>query len=144
LLSGGKTKVDINIWRLITKNEVIIKSIALNNITAKIKRQLPDTSFNFQFIVDAFAPADTTTKSSADSSSSVNISRYNILLHRKTNLTGTKFRCPDVSIISFIDCLLKQISHQPIIEVFKKDKPGVQGMVTGLNEEEIPILKKTM
>jgi translocation and assembly module TamB len=70
LLSGGKIKADINIWRLITRNEVTIKSIVLNNITAKIKRQLPDTSFNFQFIIDAFAPADTAAKSPADSSSS--------------------------------------------------------------------------
>ena len=64
LLSGGKIKADLNIWRLLTKNEVIIKSIALTNITARIKRQLPDTSFNFQFIVDAFAPADTSSNKS--------------------------------------------------------------------------------
>ena len=69
LLYGGKIKADLNIWRLLTKNEVIIKSIALNNITARIKRQLPDTSFNFQFIVDAFAPADTSATSTADSTS---------------------------------------------------------------------------
>ncbi|MEP7377104.1 MAG: translocation/assembly module TamB domain-containing protein [Chitinophagaceae bacterium] len=70
LLSGGKIKADINIWRLVTHKEVIIKSIALNNITAKIKRQLPDTSFNFQFIIDAFAPPETTAANPVDSSSS--------------------------------------------------------------------------
>ena len=71
LFSGGKIKANIGIWQLITKNEVNINSIALENITAKIKRQLPDTSFNFQFIVDAFAPApDTTTTNPSDTSSS--------------------------------------------------------------------------
>lgn len=68
LVSGGKIKADLNIWRLVTKNEVIIKSLSLNTITAKIKRQLPDTSFNFQFIVDAFTPADTSSSNPSDSS----------------------------------------------------------------------------
>ncbi|HKG05968.1 MAG TPA: hypothetical protein VKB19_05895, partial [Pedobacter sp.] len=35
-------------------NEVQIKDIELQNITAKIKRILPDTLFNYQFIIDAF------------------------------------------------------------------------------------------
>lgn len=71
LFSGGKIKANIGIWQLITKNEVNINSIALENITAKIKRQLPDTSFNFQFIVDAFTPAaDTTTATSSDATTS--------------------------------------------------------------------------
>lgn len=73
LLSGGKIKVNINFWRLLTKSEVNFESIQLDDITAKISRQLPDTSFNFQFIVDAFAPTDTNTTSSSGSSGSVNI-----------------------------------------------------------------------
>jgi hypothetical protein len=56
LVSGGKIKADLNIWRLITRGEVNIKSIALNNITAKISRQLPDTSFNFQLSLMLFPP----------------------------------------------------------------------------------------
>ncbi|MGZ8557436.1 MAG: translocation/assembly module TamB domain-containing protein, partial [Chitinophagaceae bacterium] len=69
LFAGGKIKASVNLWQLITKNEVGINSISLDNITAKIKRHLPDTSFNFQFIVDAFAPADTSTIDTAESSS---------------------------------------------------------------------------
>ncbi len=70
LFSGGKIKVNINIWRLITKNEIIIQDIALDNITAKIKRGLPDTTFNFQFIVDAFAPSDTSASAPSDTQAS--------------------------------------------------------------------------
>ena len=70
LFAGGKVKANINLWQLITKNEINIGSIELENITARIKRQLPDTSFNFQFIVDAFAPADTIIASPADTSAS--------------------------------------------------------------------------
>lgn len=73
LLSGGKLMADLNIWRLITKSEVILKRVTLNNITAKIKRELPDTSFNFQFIIDAFAPADTTTTAGSGSSPGITL-----------------------------------------------------------------------
>ena len=54
LLYGGEIKVGINMLRLL-KNDIQIKEISLNNIVAKIKKLPPDSVFNFQFIVDAFA-----------------------------------------------------------------------------------------
>src|SRR5436189_6359633 len=63
LLSGGSIKANLDLVKLIFKNQMDIRSIALNNITAKIRRQLPDTAFNFQFVVDAFSTKDTTTAS---------------------------------------------------------------------------------
>src|SRR5688572_9552499 len=66
LLSGGRIEANLNLLRLIFNNEIDIKSIALENITAKIKRQLPDTVFNFQFVVDAFASQDTITNNPDD------------------------------------------------------------------------------
>ena len=56
LLSGGKVKVDIDLFKLFS-NEIVINEINLESVTAKVKRMLPDTVFNFQFIVDAFTPA---------------------------------------------------------------------------------------
>jgi translocation and assembly module TamB len=53
LVSGGVIKAQMNFLRLFS-NEVQIKDLELQHITAKIKRTLPDTAFNFQFIVDAF------------------------------------------------------------------------------------------
>ena len=61
LLSGGRIEANLDLYRLLFKNEVDIKSIMLDNITAKLKRQLPDTVFNFQFVIDAFAKKDTST-----------------------------------------------------------------------------------
>jgi translocation and assembly module TamB len=66
LLYGGRIKASIQIFKLL-KNEVQIGDLRVQDLTAKIKRQLPDTVFNFQFIVDAFMtdqkkpanPADT-------------------------------------------------------------------------------------
>lgn len=59
LLSGGSIKANLHIFGLLS-NKVQVNSIELTDITAKIKRQLPDTTFNFQFIVDAFAPTTPT------------------------------------------------------------------------------------
>ena len=65
LLAGKQLKVDIDMFKLI-KGEIQINEINLNGITAKIKRQLPDTTFNYQFIIDAFVtPSTTPAKKSA-------------------------------------------------------------------------------
>ncbi|MFN2440462.1 MAG: AsmA family protein, partial [Chitinophagaceae bacterium] len=53
LIAGGTIKADITLFKLLS-NEVEIHSLQLKDITAKVKRTLPDTAFNFQFIVDAF------------------------------------------------------------------------------------------
>ncbi|HEX8357196.1 MAG TPA: AsmA family protein, partial [Segetibacter sp.] len=58
LLAGQQLKVDIDMFKLL-KSEIQINEINLNGITTKIKRQLPDTTFNYQFIIDAFVTAPT-------------------------------------------------------------------------------------
>ena len=58
LISGGIIKAHLNYVRLFS-NEVQIKDLELQNITAKIKRVLPDTVYNFQFLVDAFTTEQT-------------------------------------------------------------------------------------
>ena len=66
LLYGGRIKASIALFKLL-QNEVQIGDLRLQHMTAKIKRQLPDTVFNFQFLIDAFVtenkkpanPADT-------------------------------------------------------------------------------------
>ncbi|HEX2627752.1 MAG TPA: hypothetical protein VHM26_02030, partial [Chitinophagaceae bacterium] len=73
LLSGGSIEARLNLWDFAFKQEVNISRIKLNDITAKIKRQLPDTTFNFQFIVDAFAPTDTTSTPSDTSASAITL-----------------------------------------------------------------------
>src|SRR6478752_6459380 len=80
LLAGSKLKVNIDLFRLFN-NVVEINEIQLEGITAKIKRQLPDTTYNFQFIVDAFMPATQKPVNIKDSSvMQVDIS--NILLNK--------------------------------------------------------------
>lgn len=73
LLYGGNIKVDIGLFDLIS-GKVNINRIALEHITANIKRTLPDTTFNFQFIIDAFASKEVKPKDNTDTTSTpVNI-----------------------------------------------------------------------
>ena len=67
LLSGGRIKVDISMLKLLD-NEVEVNKVQLDQVTAKVTRVLPDTTFNFQFIVDAFASGDSKPQKKSDSS----------------------------------------------------------------------------
>ena len=57
LLSGGKLEIDISLFKLL-HHQIEINSIDIDNLTAKVNRKLPDTVFNFQFIINAFNPPD--------------------------------------------------------------------------------------
>lgn len=80
LLSGGRVAVDVSMMKLL-KSELEISDIQVSSLTAKVKRVLPDTVYNFQFIVDAFAPADTTTKA-VDTSAGMKISLGDIAFNK--------------------------------------------------------------
>ena len=69
LLSGEKIEIGVNMWKLF-HSELAIGEVKLEGITCKIKRELPDTAFNFQFIVNAFASkTPASPKSPADTAS---------------------------------------------------------------------------
>lgn len=78
LLYGGRIKANINLFKLI-KNEVQIGDLRLQDLTAKIKRQLPDTVFNFQFIVDAFV-SDQTKPTNPNDTATLKMSLDNLYL----------------------------------------------------------------
>jgi hypothetical protein len=61
LLAAGLIRVDLNMWELL-HNTLDIRKVQLADLTVKIKRNGPDSVFNYQFILDAFAsPAKKTT-----------------------------------------------------------------------------------
>ncbi|GAA4325227.1 translocation/assembly module TamB domain-containing protein [Flaviaesturariibacter amylovorans] len=53
LLYGGTVRANVELLKLFN-NEVTINDLQIENMTAKVKRVLPDTVYNFQFVVDAF------------------------------------------------------------------------------------------
>ncbi|GAB3509921.1 hypothetical protein GCM10027341_47590 [Spirosoma knui] len=64
LLEGGRMRVDLDMWGLLN-NKVAINQIELERVRVNVSRTLPDTAFNFQYILNAFdtgtapEPADT-------------------------------------------------------------------------------------
>ncbi|GAB3986539.1 hypothetical protein GCM10028807_04180 [Spirosoma daeguense] len=53
LLNGGRMRVDLDMWGLLN-NRVALNRIELEKVSVNITRTLPDTAFNFQYILDAF------------------------------------------------------------------------------------------
>ncbi|SKB98246.1 translocation/assembly module TamB domain-containing protein [Dyadobacter psychrophilus] len=92
LVAGKRLYVDLDMYSLI-KGNVGINKVELEGINANINRVLPDTVFNFQFIVDAFASADTT--ATVDTTSKPlemrldQISLKNVRLSYRDAVTGT-------------------------------------------------------
>jgi translocation and assembly module TamB len=79
LLSGGTIKTDLDLFKLFS-NEVNIHNMELDDVTAKVKRILPDTVFNFQFIVDAFL-TDKTKKPDTATTAVMKLDIRNLLLN---------------------------------------------------------------
>lgn len=85
LLAGDKLKVDISMLKLL-RNRVEISEIDLQGITAKINRTLPDSAFNFDYIIRAFVsedqapdPADTAAATMAFSIDKINLDKIRLV-----------------------------------------------------------------
>ena len=81
LLAGEKLMVDINMFKLL-KNTVEIEEFSLEGITAKINRTLPDSSFNFDYIMQAFASEKESTPSDTDTASALLFNIEDVLFKR--------------------------------------------------------------
>ncbi|MGY2134698.1 translocation/assembly module TamB domain-containing protein [Hymenobacter sp. HD11105] len=86
LLSVGHLGVNIDLWAL-TKSQINVKSVELNDGTVGITRTLPDSTFNFDYIAAAFGAGDTTTAAPVDTASAG--FQYNIGDARLTNIRLT-------------------------------------------------------
>ena len=68
LLACESIEVNIAMLQLIS-SKVAISSININGLAANIYRLSPDTSFNFDYIINAFVPIDTLTVAQTEPSS---------------------------------------------------------------------------
>ncbi|HKC35874.1 MAG TPA: hypothetical protein VKB95_07415, partial [Chitinophagaceae bacterium] len=143
LLSGSKIEADLDLFKLIFNNQMDIRSIMLDNITTKIKRQLPDTAFNFQFVVDAFATADTTalidTSSYFISIPSVALNKVRIIY--KDTVTGSDVEAWVDHLDTRIDKMPARLSGGDYEKlVFDIPKTNVKGLMARVYQVK-PLLK---
>ena len=67
-------------WKLL-HSDIAVNKVELEGITAKIKRLLPDTTFNFQFIADAFT-SKTPSAPAKNDTAALKLSLDNLLLNK--------------------------------------------------------------
>ncbi len=83
LVAGERLYVNMDMFSLIQGN-IGINQVELEGIRLKVNRVLPDTTFNFQFIVDAFASAEPTP---VDTTASALQMRLDEFLLKRVHLT---------------------------------------------------------
>ena len=79
LIYGGTVKADLDIFKIFSNN-IQVSRIEFDDITTKVKRLLPDTTFNFQFVVDAFSSKTGKTKDTT-TSTPMTLAVNNIILN---------------------------------------------------------------
>ncbi|HVG40122.1 MAG TPA: translocation/assembly module TamB domain-containing protein, partial [Chitinophagaceae bacterium] len=128
LVYGGSIKANIALLKLMSSN-VEVKDLQLTDITAKIKRVLPDTAFNFQFIIDAFAPAKQTTEdTTADATLNLDIDRVGLANCRiiyKDVVTGNDMQLGVGSLVTTLDSIDAFKQHYAINTLDVKDLTAV-------------------
>ena len=92
LLSAGNLNLDVNLWGLFN-HKVVVNDIKLDHWTVNIERLLPDSDFNYAFVVKAFASGDTSQEKAAKGNTPWtfelgNIHLVNIRAHYKDDATG--------------------------------------------------------
>lgn len=97
LLNVKELRVDMDMLKLIS-SKVYVNKLLLDSAYINVYRNLPDTNFNYQFIIDAFASPDTTkvpeTKDTGTGTLALNVKRVelnNILLKYNDQTGGTFF-----------------------------------------------------
>ena len=92
LLFAGNLNLNVNLWGLF-KHRVVVNDIKLDRWTVNIERLLPDSAFNYAFVVKAFASGDTNQEKAAKGNTPWtfelgNIHLVNIRTHYKDDATG--------------------------------------------------------
>ncbi|GAB4021044.1 hypothetical protein GCM10028808_64640 [Spirosoma migulaei] len=91
LLNGGRMRVDLDMWGLLN-NRVALNQIELEHIRLNVTRTLPDTAFNFQYILDAFdtgtAPEPSDTVSTPMAIKLTGIALRDVRIKYKDDVTG--------------------------------------------------------
>ncbi|MGZ3950852.1 MAG: translocation/assembly module TamB domain-containing protein, partial [Flavisolibacter sp.] len=147
LVSGGTIKAHLNYLKLFS-NEVQVKDLELQNITAKVKRVLPDTVFNYQFVVDAFIGEQTKKSDTAQSAPlKLNISDIaldNINVKFTDVITGSDMFAHIGNLSATIDTLDPYTQHFDIPTIIarnvtariKQNKPLVEPKPLAVNVAE--------
>ncbi len=137
LLYGGELRVDLDMFKLLRGNTDIQK-IYLKDILANVSRAENDSSFNYQFIINAFSgnKAETVHKDTAEMKLTLNrLILDNVSLNFKDRFAGNDMK----AVIKNLDITTKKF--QPDRMIFNVDEltaKGVQFFMTTCKELPVP------
>ncbi|MGZ5286383.1 MAG: DUF748 domain-containing protein, partial [Flavisolibacter sp.] len=140
LLSGGTIRANLNLLKLIS-GEILVKDLELKDITAKIKRSLPDRVFNFQFIADAFTTppaANDTTQSAPVKFAISDISLDNISLTYTDVVTGSDLYAHIGNMSATIDTLDPYTQHFDIPSIIARNVKATMKQVKPMFTPKTP------
>lgn len=134
LISGDTLRVDISLFKLFD-NTVEINELDLRGITANISRTLPDSAFNFDYIVRAFATEEVeetssdTTAAMGFSISKINLDRIHIRYSDDIVGTEAEFR------LGHFDTRIKTFDLEKMF--FDIPEIAIHGVQTSLQQWEV-------
>ncbi|HEV3250287.1 MAG TPA: hypothetical protein VGZ71_05005, partial [Puia sp.] len=143
LLSGERLEINISMFRLL-QHTVDIREIGLKGITVKIKRVLPDSSFNYDFIIKAFASNSNSDTLKKNTSRPFKIEMDRIYLQRvggtyKDDATGNDFT-------AFLEDFSTRIkTFDPVHLVFSAGDISLSGLKGNMREyQPVLIIRKIL
>lgn len=77
LLAGDTLRVDVSLWALLS-HQVKINEIDLRGITSYVHKTLPDSAYNFGYILKAFVRQDTSVNADSTSGMLISVSKINL------------------------------------------------------------------
>lgn len=81
LVYSGSLEADIPLWPIIRGKGIAVDNVEWSHVKANISRQDTVNGFNYQFLLDAFAPADTAATHQDTTAGGMNFSLGDIELH---------------------------------------------------------------
>lgn len=109
LLSMKKLQVDLDMLALI-RSKVSVNQLVLEGVNANIYRNLPDTTFNYNYIIEAFASVDTTKPNIEEQDTSATAMVYDI---SKVELKDIRLKYSDETGGTFFNLNLKSLLLRP-------------------------------
>ncbi|WP_336515795.1 translocation/assembly module TamB domain-containing protein [Pollutibacter soli] len=133
LLSARLIRADLNMWSFI-HGDFSADLIRIQSVNSKIRRSLPDTQFNFQFIIDAFSSGTKDTSLSTTSKSPE-------FFLRKLELSDIRFIYTDVLSGNNFNARLDQaeiekIGINPDSMNYKAPSISIHGLFAQLHQDD--------
>ena len=139
LVSVGHLGLDLDLWAL-TKSEINLSSLELNDGRVAIKRTEPDSISNYDFILNAFSTGDTTTVATTPADTTGAGFKYNIGDVKLTNILLTYNDAVDgMNVRTKVGELAVNMDQVDVdASIYKIDQAALKNTSIGITQTKVP------